>query len=85
MKGATISMTRGCADTCYYGCRLYGFGVTQLRCSSCCKGELCNVGSGAGDWVSWSRSWSSVAWSVTRGLVCAMLTVCLQELSRILA
>ncbi|KAL8597653.1 hypothetical protein ACOMHN_031588 [Nucella lapillus] len=45
--GATISITRTCAGDCYYGCRIFGYGVSQLRCTSCCNDTLCNTDSGS--------------------------------------
>ncbi|XP_041363503.1 uncharacterized protein LOC121379100 [Gigantopelta aegis] len=47
VKGMTISVARGCAEECFYGCRIEGFGVTQLKCTSCCRQPGCNTGNEA--------------------------------------
>ncbi|KAL5018250.1 hypothetical protein ScPMuIL_003972 [Solemya velum] len=45
VKGMTVSIRRGCTQHCDYGCRYYGFGVSQYKCTSCCQKPGCNTGS----------------------------------------
>ncbi|XP_074649377.1 uncharacterized protein LOC141904643 [Tubulanus polymorphus] len=48
VQGVVINIERGCADKCYWGCRYNGFGLTYLRCTSCCnQAEKCNTGNTA--------------------------------------
>ncbi|XP_046360495.2 uncharacterized protein LOC124138025 [Haliotis rufescens] len=43
VKGMTISINRDCTAECKYGCRAIGYGVTQIRCISCCRENACNT------------------------------------------
>ncbi|XP_019644581.1 PREDICTED: uncharacterized protein LOC109485419 [Branchiostoma belcheri] len=47
VNGIITNFERGCADTCYYGCKMSGLGVTKEICTSCCDNDGCNHGSGA--------------------------------------
>ncbi|XP_070186223.1 uncharacterized protein [Littorina saxatilis] len=71
VKGVTVSITRECAGDCYYGCRHRGFGVTELRCSSCCNTSLCNTDAGTLPSVMLQSS----ALNVLRLIVCVALTL----------
>ncbi|KAK6169344.1 hypothetical protein SNE40_020416 [Patella caerulea] len=48
LKSITISISRGCVSECFYGCKAHGYGITQLRCTSCCQGYACNTDNGSG-------------------------------------
>ncbi|KAK3577786.1 hypothetical protein CHS0354_003518 [Potamilus streckersoni] len=39
----TISISRRCTDTCWYGCHPSDFGLTKLTCISCCQTYACNT------------------------------------------
>ena len=43
--GRTLTIERGCALTgkCRYGCKFNYYGVTHMRCTSCCKTPICNT------------------------------------------
>ncbi|XP_076457873.1 uncharacterized protein LOC143291718 [Babylonia areolata] len=69
--GATISISRSCAGDCYYGCLLYGYGVSQMRCTTCCNHTLCNTDSGAAGAVL-LRGWGCSALG-RRGLLISVL------------
>ncbi|KAL4231164.1 hypothetical protein ACF0H5_008746 [Mactra antiquata] len=43
-KSVTVSITRGCTKECWHGCYASGFGLTKLKCTSCCLTPGCNVG-----------------------------------------
>ncbi|XP_067672012.1 uncharacterized protein [Haliotis asinina] len=43
VKGMTISISRDCTAECRYGCRASGYGVTKIRCISCCRENACNT------------------------------------------
>ncbi|XP_064595033.1 uncharacterized protein LOC135461739 [Liolophura sinensis] len=46
-NGYVVTMERGCTDLCYWGCRYEGFGITRLRCTSCCnQANGCNTDNG---------------------------------------
>ena len=42
-KDRTVTIARGCADICLYGCYASGFGVTKLTCTACCQDRGCNT------------------------------------------
>ena len=44
-RDMTVSISRGCTDSCYHGCYAFGFGLTRVKCTSCCRSAGCNVGS----------------------------------------
>ncbi|XP_060565108.1 uncharacterized protein LOC132724257 [Ruditapes philippinarum] len=46
-KSVTVSITRSCTQQCWHGCYASGFGLTKLKCTSCCLEAGCNVGDAA--------------------------------------
>ncbi|XP_078576560.1 uncharacterized protein LOC144862143 isoform X2 [Branchiostoma floridae x Branchiostoma japonicum] len=46
VNGIVESFERACADTCYFGCKISGLGVTKEICTSCCPDDGCNHGRG---------------------------------------
>ena len=40
----TVSISRGCTRDCWHGCYASGFGLTKLKCTSCCTTPGCNTG-----------------------------------------
>lgn len=51
-KSVTVSITRSCTQKCWHGCYASGFGLTKLKCTSCCLEPGCNVGDTASNPVS---------------------------------
>ncbi|XP_078669273.1 uncharacterized protein LOC144910263 [Branchiostoma floridae x Branchiostoma belcheri] len=49
VNGVTLAFSRGCSETCYWGCRSSGLGMTTEECTWCCSGNGCNYYSGAPD------------------------------------
>ncbi|XP_045215394.1 uncharacterized protein LOC123565599 [Mercenaria mercenaria] len=43
-KSVTVSIKRSCTQECWHGCYASGFGLTKLKCTSCCLEPGCNVG-----------------------------------------
>ncbi|XP_052069861.1 uncharacterized protein LOC127708781 [Mytilus californianus] len=41
--GMTTSIKRRCTSECYYGCRAHNFGLTTMKCTSCCQFAGCNI------------------------------------------
>ncbi|ELT89557.1 hypothetical protein CAPTEDRAFT_212316 [Capitella teleta] len=44
--GRVQQMFRGCTKNCYYGCRFYGYGLSYMKCTSCCSSYGCNSDNG---------------------------------------
>ena len=42
-----LTIDRGCASYCPYGCRYIGYGQTYRICTSCCDKPGCNTGYGS--------------------------------------
>ena len=42
-----VSISRGCASKCPYGCYYHSYGATTITCISCCRSRACNVGNTA--------------------------------------
>ncbi|KAI8477638.1 hypothetical protein Bbelb_446330 [Branchiostoma belcheri] len=49
VNGVTLAFSRGCSETCYWGCRSSGLGMTTEECTWCCSGNGCNYYSRAPD------------------------------------
>ncbi|KAK8397370.1 hypothetical protein O3P69_004827 [Scylla paramamosain] len=42
VNGVLIYLARECTDTCHFGCRPRGFGISYETCSKCCQTSACN-------------------------------------------
>ncbi|XP_050697499.1 collagen alpha-2(I) chain-like [Eriocheir sinensis] len=42
VNGVLIYLARECTDTCHFGCRPRGFGISSEACSKCCQTPACN-------------------------------------------
>ena len=40
-----LSIERGCTSVCAYGCKFNGYGLTYMKCTSCCRNDACNTDS----------------------------------------
>jgi len=43
---SVMTIERSCSESCPYGCKFYGYGLTYRRCISCCRTIGCNSDSG---------------------------------------
>ena len=44
---SVLSIERTCVQECPYGCKFNGYGLTYMRCISCCNTYACNDGNAA--------------------------------------
>ena len=42
MNRELTGLKRECSESCYYGCRVQGFGINNERCTLCCDTDKCN-------------------------------------------
>ncbi|XP_078577782.1 uncharacterized protein LOC144862831 [Branchiostoma floridae x Branchiostoma japonicum] len=54
-NGVVLAFSRGCSETCYWGCRTSGLGMTTEICTWCCSGNGCNYYSRAAG-LDWTRA-----------------------------
>lgn len=71
-KSMTVSIARGCTNECWHGCYASGFGLTKLKCTSCCPTSGCNTGNFASQthpscWIVLSLMFTSAC--ITSGIV----------------
>ncbi|CAH1247086.1 Hypp7820 [Branchiostoma lanceolatum] len=74
VNGIVTNFERACADTCYWGCKISGLGVTKEICTSCCPQDGCNHGLGA------SAGLAPPRLVLTLASLCAILQPLLQSI-----
>ncbi|CAH1793617.1 unnamed protein product [Owenia fusiformis] len=64
LNGKVLSIERGCTEKCFYGCRFNGYGLTYMKCTSCCMGYACNTDNSSR--TVWSNTFQ---WTILSALI----------------
>ncbi|CAH1259344.1 Hypp2251 [Branchiostoma lanceolatum] len=74
-NGVILAFSRGCSETCYWGCRTSGLGMTTEICTWCCAGNGCNYYSRAAD----LHQRHQAVLTVMRTLAAVLVQLCLSS------